>query len=448
MQAKLAKHNFFAKLASVLVFILIFSTLFSAAAYSSTSQQQQLDSINQQINSHKQKISSNNQSKTQLENIIKDADSKISDIATRLSELQTQLKGTKAKMSATQIELDKLQAQLGQKRKELDAALKELKRLSVILNNRASSFYKSGSVSYLEVILSAKSFSDLLHQVDYLSRVVNQDAQLVRQIKDTKATIESAKAAIEKNKATTEQKHATLVKEENWISSLAADQQSQKVSLTGQLNSEQSKVAGITSQNKQLAAEMDDESVNATQLTNAINGPSLGAFIPAGSPSLSGFIWPVAGGNRSMIYSDGEFAYSRPTHYHAGIDITAGINVGTPVYAVKSGVVSAVQNDPSDSSMAIGVDSPFGGYGKVVDIDHGGGVVSRYAHLSVILVHYGDTVQRGQKIALSGNTPAVSVPHLHFEIRTNGDSFSYGYGHGGSEADQLDGAVNPLNYLP
>ncbi len=91
--------------------------------------------------------------------------------------------------------------------------------------------------------------------------------------------------------------------------------------------------------------------------------------------------------------------------FHAGIDLAAPI--GSEVYACKSGIViTAEQNHPL--------------YGKYIDIKHNGNTVSRYAHLSKILVSPGQTVTSGEVIGLVGTTGASTGPHLHFEVRENG----------------------------
>ncbi len=91
--------------------------------------------------------------------------------------------------------------------------------------------------------------------------------------------------------------------------------------------------------------------------------------------------------------------------YHEGVDFTA--DVGTPVHAAAGGVVITAEFNNS-------------GYGYLVEVDHGNGLVSRYAHLSKMLVKPGDIVLRGQKIAQVGSTGRSTGPHLHFEVRHHG----------------------------
>ncbi len=90
--------------------------------------------------------------------------------------------------------------------------------------------------------------------------------------------------------------------------------------------------------------------------------------------------------------------------FHEGVDFVA--EVGTPILAAASGTVMIAEGHAE--------------YGKMIEIDHGNGLVSRYAHASKLLVKAGELVVRGQKIAEVGNSGRSTGPHLHFEVRLNG----------------------------
>lgn len=89
---------------------------------------------------------------------------------------------------------------------------------------------------------------------------------------------------------------------------------------------------------------------------------------------------------------------------HEGIDFAAP--VGTPIVAAAGGVVTVAEFHPQ--------------YGNMLEIDHGNDVITRYAHTSRILVHVGDIVRRGQRVADIGTTGRSTGPHLHFEVRIKG----------------------------
>ena len=117
--------------------------------------------------------------------------------------------------------------------------------------------------------------------------------------------------------------------------------------------------------------------------------PRTPAFVPQAIPGK--MFWPV--GNRRIT----QYYWLR----HPALDI--GTPVGTPVYAAEAGIVEFVK---------------FGrtGYGYQLMINHGGGIRTRYAHNSQILVKAGEQVQKGQVVSFSGNTGRSTGPHLHFEI--------------------------------
>ncbi len=125
------------------------------------------------------------------------------------------------------------------------------------------------------------------------------------------------------------------------------------------------------------------------------------------------FLRPVSSGCITSRFGLRVHPVSRSKRLHAGLDIA--VPAGTPVKACRDGKVILARN--------------AGGYGKLVIIDHGNGLTTRYGHNSVLSVKPGQRVARGQVIARSGSTGLSTGPHLHFEVRKNGS------------------AVNPVPYL-
>lgn len=128
---------------------------------------------------------------------------------------------------------------------------------------------------------------------------------------------------------------------------------------------------------------------------------------PAARGGWPAFIWPVDGPISSAFGP-------RWGTVHEGIDIA--VPTGTPVRAAAGGRVKFAGR--------------YGAYGLLVIVDHGGGITTRYAHNSRLLVEVGDEISRGEVIAISGDTGRSTGPHLHFEIRKDGR------------------ALDPLPYLP
>ena len=123
-------------------------------------------------------------------------------------------------------------------------------------------------------------------------------------------------------------------------------------------------------------------------------------------------MWPVSGRASSGFGKRGK------RRFHAGIDIP--MPKGTPIRAAKDGVVLETCTTQNKK---------YRGYGNVVLIQHGNGLVSMYAHCLSISVKPGQQIKQGDVVGLVGNTGRTTTHHVHFEVRSNGK------------------AVNPMSYL-
>jgi len=146
-----------------------------------------------------------------------------------------------------------------------------------------------------------------------------------------------------------------------------------------------------------LSRRIDSRSAQFSSLENVILGRQLSADIkPSGRPIREGYISSYFG--ERMDPFNGEEAM------HKGVDFAG--DAGTDVLAVASGIVTWA--------------GPREGYGNLVEINHGNGYSTRYAHSAQTLVHVGDEVQRGQAIAVVGSTGRSTGPHVHFEVIREG----------------------------
>jgi murein DD-endopeptidase MepM/ murein hydrolase activator NlpD len=125
---------------------------------------------------------------------------------------------------------------------------------------------------------------------------------------------------------------------------------------------------------------------------------------PANVPS----IWPVVGLLRSGVGMRSNPFGGSSVEFHKGQDISAPM--GTPVFATADGVVAIARW--------------MKGYGKGIYVDHGNGITTRYGHLSRIDVVEGQPIKRGEQLGLVGSTGRSTGPHLHYEVRINGQPTS------------------------
>lgn len=156
-----------------------------------------------------------------------------------------------------------------------------------------------------------------------------------------------------------------------------------------------------------LVTYQDDIECDREQLQETVEVAAVAQVVRRGTKSKPTYMFPVTNWN---VTSNFGYRWGR---LHAGTDV--GVPIGTTVRASRAGQVITA--------------GWLGGYGNCVIIDHGDGVCTRYGHLSEVTVSVGQYVDQGQQVALSGNTGRSTGPHLHFEIRINGE------------------AVDPLPYL-
>nr|WP_254057563.1 M23 family metallopeptidase [Clavibacter michiganensis] len=157
---------------------------------------------------------------------------------------------------------------------------------------------------------------------------------------------------------------------------------------------------------RQQAAAAAAAASRPTASTPAPAAPATGSTRPSGSSATSGWTRPITAYTFYQAYGYRIHPVYGDYRLHAGADFSAPC--GTPLYATAAGTVTYA--------------GPYGGYGNIIIIDHGGGITSAYAHVYAtgIYVRTGQAVAAGTNIAGVGNAGVSTGCHLHFEIRNNG----------------------------
>jgi murein DD-endopeptidase MepM/ murein hydrolase activator NlpD len=333
----------------------------------------------------------------------------------KVNDLQSQLAETNSAISSVNARLDDLDAQTRSTQRkiswntiQLDAAQKSLKRHDDMLNKRLVDIYENGDMSYVAVLLSARSFAEFVERWEDLRLLIASNERAVRDRKTAAAHVAAVQADLQRTQTELASQQlqqqraknqlATLADERRNLVNLADDQRRHKATEVAEMeNLSAAEEAELESLIRERQRELEAER-EAQRRAAGIAG-----VIPPPTSGGGSFSWPVSGTITSPFgWRSNPFGGS--PDFHPGLDIAAPM--GTTVTAAASGTVILAQW--------------YGGYGNFIMIDHGGGVASGYGHLSAIYVSVGQQIQKGQAIGAVGSTGHSTGPHLHFEVRLNG----------------------------
>lgn len=339
-----------------------------------------LDEINKEIQDTQNQKNAAQQQQKSIADQLADTENRLHSLEKDIAVLQDQLTVVEQSRADTEKELARVQA-------ELAAAESRMGEQSDIIDNRLAGIYKQGDTGYIEVIFGSTSFDDFISRMNYLTMIVKGDRKTWDQFKEVKDKVEEDRDRVDSKKQ-------DIVSRENAIREIKAplDTKKQQVDIekAGKENLYAQLSSDIASQNEMLAELVQQQKEASGRSVGGGERPGFFAMWPT-----SGVVTSPYGYRKHPLFDD--------IRFHYGIDIAP--DEGTPVVAPAFGKVIYVAW--SDS------------VGNNIEIDHGGGVKTRYLHLldNSITVSVGDTVSTGQQIARVGNTGYLSAgAHLHFEV--------------------------------
>ncbi|GCL66731.1 MULTISPECIES: murein hydrolase activator EnvC family protein [Veillonella] len=350
----------------------------------------QLDSIQQQVNQ---------------QNAIKsDAETVIGSVSEQLRQIEGQLRQATTELNTITEQRVAVENDITLNERQLAEAQKRLEGREAVFYKRVRDIYINGRLSYLDVVIGSKDFSDFANRLEVLKRIIDSDINLISEIKKERAQIEAHKKKLEEDRAKlVELEKAALAKqaeieqkkaERNVVLQKAQNDRAVAMQAIEELNASSAQISAMLKERQAARA-----AAAAAAAQSAGQGSSY-TWVQ-GTGQLG---WPVSGEITSP-YGYRVHPIWGTTIYHSGIDI--GVDEGTPVHAADSGVIVW--------------SGWMGGYGYAVVIDHGNGLSTLYGHNSELAVDEGQSVSKGQVVAYAGSTGNSTGPHVHFEVRENGD---------------------------
>ena len=350
------------------------------------------------------RISNLGQKKEEYEKILQKNAKEISDKEEYVKALTEKIKILSEKVTLTRESITNLTDSIATSQKEIDQANSDIEGQLDALCKRLRAIYMAGSASELEIILGAKSFSDMIDKVNLVKTLSKYDSDLIEKISAKLAEIEDKKTKMQ------EDKEQLLTDETNLDTDLA------DLNKTLEENEKSLKKLRDSSAEAQdfLADAGNEEALMEAQIRKYFEKKAQENNIVA----TGRYVWPCPG----YYYLSSLYHENRTSYYHGGIDIAGGGIMGSPVLAAEEGTVIGVftgctHNWGKEKCCACG------SYGNYVLLDHGNGKQTIYGHLTSAGVQPGDTVRKGQVIGLVGSTGNSTGPHLHFECRMNGEKY-------------------------
>lgn len=307
-----------------------------------------------------------------------------------LSENRVQYENTRREMSNLEMQLQKLTY--------------DFQSLQNATNKRIVQIFKTKRKSYVEFLLSANDVNNFLDRLYFENIIMRQDKDNIRDMQIKTRRIVELKRQIEAQKRYLASSIKSMDKEQRSIQDAISRNEKMIYKLKTDRATWEKAERDLARQSKSIAEMINKETVKSEKSQQKIT-VSGGFMRPVGGPVTSPYGWRVHPIFKRNIY-------------HSGVDL--GMPMNAPVKAANAGKVIYV--------------GWYGGYGKVVIIDHGriNGVptTTLYAHLNSYRVAVGTNVAKGQVIANIGTTGYSTGPHLHFEVRQNGNP------------------TNPFNFIP
>jgi murein DD-endopeptidase MepM/ murein hydrolase activator NlpD len=318
------------------------------------------------------------------------------ELEARVAALDAQIAEATRRVEAAEAEVARIQAQIETVQRDIDRIQAEIEASKAKFNQSVLTLYKGGgnAASNFTLLSTGGGAHDVIAGSKYLGENSRQFERELERQGSLKDQLDDAQNDLRKEQAKAQEAQQVAAQERDRVGQLRTEADGQRDQVAAAEQREQAAIADIRARKADFEAQY-----NAVQA-------QIAAMVSRGNPTPGNhrFIWPVDG-----PVSSGFGARVQPiigaSTFHPGVDIA--VSQGTPIKAAGDGVVKMA--------------GPNGGYGNFTLVDHGGGLATGYGHQSRIAVSVGQHVSTGEVIGYVGSTGTSTGPHLHWEVRVNGN---------------------------
>lgn len=340
--------------------------------------------------------------KQQIENDIKAANTKLQYVKTELSTVMLKVQELEDKVLEYQSELNTLQNQLNQLQSSINEATTKLTTVEEsynekyeMLKRRMVAIYEAGETQYLDILLSSRNIVEFISGYYMIKEMAEFDNNLIKEVEDQKNEIETTKLKLER-----EQTQTKIIK---------ARKEQTTIVWQNTKTLQQTYISQLNTQEKKLQQQITEYKNEQYRIEELIRQAEENKRLQINIQYTGGeMLWPVAIAGTAITsdYGVREHPIQGVIREHTGIDI-GNADFGSPVVAAADGVVSYA--------------GWMGGYGNCVMISHGNGITTLYGHGQSVETSLYKEVKKGDLILKVGSTGNSTGPHLHFEVRYNGE---------------------------
>ena len=350
-----------------------------------------------QISNAKKERDSLKSAKTDLESLKKQLESSKSDLNKYISQIDSSLTDIQTKIDSLNTQISEKENQIEKTQAELEEAERIQQAQYEAMKKRIKFMYERGDTIYIELLIEAGSFSEMLNKAEYIERLSSYDRNKLNEYITTTELISLTKEALEEEKATLDKAKASREEEQDNLESLLSQKSAELKTVQADISDKEAAIAAydaeIKAENAAIAALEKEVAADKAELYNKYKYDG------------GMFTWPCPSYTR---ISDDYGMRMHPTlgvqKMHNGIDLAAP--GGSAILAAYAGTVVAASYEAS--------------MGNYVMINHGDGLYTVYMHCSALYVSKGQDVSAGTKIAAVGSTGRSTGNHLHFGVRLNG----------------------------